>query len=140
MKRVLRCLLLALAAIAAETPQELFEQGLVKERSEGNLKEAIQLYERAAETAGKNRALAAKALIEAAECYRKMGDGESRKLFERVVKEYPEQKDAVAAARLRLQDPNAAKAVLQRQMWAGPKVDVYGSISPNGRLLSFVDW
>jgi len=56
MKRVLGCLLLAAAAFAAETPQEMFEKGLVKERSEGNLKEAIQLYERAAETAGKNRA------------------------------------------------------------------------------------
>jgi Tol biopolymer transport system component len=140
MKRVLGCLLLAAAAFAAETPQEMFEKGLVKERSEGNLKEAIQLYERAAETAGKNRALAAKALLEAGECYRKMGDSQSRKLFERVVKEYPDQKDAVAAARLRLEDPNAAKTALQRQVWTGPKVDVYGSISPDGRLLSFVDW
>jgi hypothetical protein len=52
-----------------------------------------------------------------------------------VVKEYPEQKGAVATARLRLEDPNAAKAALQRQVWTGPKVDVYGSRSgSSGRI------
>src|SRR5215470_6970321 len=27
-----------------------------------------------------------------------------------------------------------------RQAWTGPKVDVYGTISPDGRYLSMVDW
>ena len=140
MKRILVCLLWALVALAAEMPQELFEKGLVKERSEGNLKEAIQLFERAAETSGKDRALAAKAWLEAGECHRKLGDAQEKSLFQRVIRDYADQKDAVAAARLRLEEPNVAKTVLQRQLWAGPKVDVYGSISPDGRLLTFVDW
>src|SRR5215831_16954085 len=99
MKRILGCLLLLAAVLTAETAQELYQKGLVKERSEGNLKEAIQLYERAAGVAGKDRALAAKALVEAGECYRKLGDAESRKLFERVVREYGDQKESVAIAR-----------------------------------------
>jgi Tol biopolymer transport system component len=128
------------AGAVAQTPQELFGQALVTERSDGKLNEAIQLYERAAKSAGKDRALAAKALVQAAECYRKLGDAQSRKLFERVVKDYPEQKEAVALARTRLGNPQGAKGPLQREVWTGPKVDVYGSISPDGRLLSFVDW
>ncbi len=140
MKRVLGCLLLAAAAIAAETPQELFEKGLVKERSEGNLKEAIQLYERAAERAGKNRALAAKALLEAGECYRKMGDAEARKVFERVIRDYADQKDAVAEARARMGGNSGAAGMVNRRVWSGPKVDTYGTVSPDGRSISHVNW
>lgn len=144
MKRVLGCLLLAAAAFAAETPQELFEKGLVKERSEGNLKEAIQLYERAAETAGKNRALAAKALLEAGECYRKMGDAEARKLFERVIRDYADQKEAVAEARARMGGDSSAAGMINRRVWSnrpsGPKVDTYGTVSPDGRSISHVNW
>ena len=27
-----------------------------------------------------------------------------------------------------------------RQVWTGPEVDTYGSVSPDGRLISFTDW
>src|SRR5947208_2599959 len=93
MKRWFGCLLLAFAAAASEAPQELFQRALVKERSEGKLQEAIELYQRAAQSAGKDRTLAAKALVQAGECYRKLGLAESRKYFERVVKDYADQKE-----------------------------------------------
>jgi Tol biopolymer transport system component len=143
MKRILGCLLLAVAAFAAETPQELFEKGLVKERSEGDLKEAIQLYERAAETAGKNRMLAVKALLEAGECYRKLGDAEARKLFDRVIREYPDQKEAVAVARMHLGKVPASSSSRMsfRQIWELPSRGfLAGPISRDGRYLAYVDW
>ena len=105
---------------------------------DGNLKAAIDQYQKVVQSG--NRRLAAQALLHIAECYQKLGDAQTRTIYERVVKEYPEQTAAVATARLRLEDPNAAKAALQRQVWTGPRVDVYGSISPDGRVLSFVDW
>jgi Tol biopolymer transport system component len=140
--RILGCGLLLVFAAAAQTPQQLFEQGLVKERSEGKLQEAIQLYQRAAAAAGKDRALAARALVEAGQCYQKLGNLESRKLFERVVKDYGDQKESVALARAGLRsDPAAPRTgVVVRQVWTGPGVDVYGTISPDGHYLSFVDW
>ena len=95
MKRIAGCLLLIAAAALAQTPQELFGQGLVKERSDGKLKEAIQLYEKAAQSAGKDRALAAKALLAAADCYHKLGDLQSRRLLERVLNEFPDRKSVV---------------------------------------------
>ena len=37
-----------------------------------------------------------------AECYQKLGDAESRKIYEQVVKDYADQKEAVTLARARL--------------------------------------
>ena len=56
------------------------------ETVKGDLKGAIEQYRKIAE--GKDRALAAKALVGMAECYQKLGDAESRKIYERVVKEF----------------------------------------------------
>lgn len=140
MKRVTAVLIFATFALAAETPQELFEKALVKERSEGNLKEAIQLYQRAAASAGKDRALAAKALIEEGECYRKLGDAEARKLFERVVRDYSDQKEAVALARARLGGAAEPQRQTNTLVWSGRMVEEEGTVSPDGRSISYVDW
>jgi Tol biopolymer transport system component len=139
MRRIPGCLLLIALAAAAQTPQQLFEQGLVKERSEGKLQEAIQLYQRAAAAAGRNRALAAKALVEAGQCYLKLGNAESRKLFERVISEYGDQRESVALARAGL-GGGAGKGMSFRQVWAGPKVELDGTVSPDGRYISYEDW
>ncbi len=34
----------------------------------------------------------------------------------------------------------SAQGIVTRQVWAGPEVDTMGAPSPDGRLLSFVDW
>src|SRR5689334_7124590 len=90
------------SAALAETGNELFQKALVKERSEGNLKEAIKLYQQVVEKFGKDRARAAKALEPIAESQEKLGESEARKTYERLVREYGDQKDAVATARARL--------------------------------------
>jgi Tol biopolymer transport system component len=125
-------------AQGAQDAERLLKAAMNTELVDGNLKAAIEQYQKVVQSG--NRPLAAQALLHIAECYQKLGDAQTRTIYERVVKEYPEQTAAVATARLRLEDPNAAKAALQRQVWTGPKVDVYGSISPDGRTLSFVDW
>ena len=142
MKRIILIGLLATALAAAETPQELYQKALVKERSEGKLDEAIQLYRRAAEAAGKDRALAANALVQLAACYEKLGNKESRKTYERVVRDYTDQKEAVAMARARLgHDAKTTETgIVTRQVWTGPKVDISGAVSPDGRLITFTDW
>lgn len=140
MRRIVLFSLIAVALAAADTPQELYQKALVKERSEGKLDEAIQLYRRAADTAGKDRALAAKALVQLGACYEKLGNAESRKIYERVMKDYADQKEAVTSARARLARSEMPTGIVSKKIWTGPKVDVYGSVSPDGRYLSFVDW
>jgi Tol biopolymer transport system component len=129
------------SAAFGETGNELFQKALVKERSEGNLKEAIKLYQQVVDKYGKDRTLAAKALVAIGESQEKLGETEARKTYERIVREYGDQKESVIVARARLAGhPTQNAGIVTRQVWTGPKVDVEGTISPDGRYLSFTDW
>jgi tetratricopeptide (TPR) repeat protein len=86
----------------AQSAGELYQQGLVQENGVGNLQNAIQLYQRAAKASAGDRALAAMALLAAARCYEKLGEEESRKLYEEIEKSYPDQREQAAVAWERL--------------------------------------
>jgi len=90
-------------ALVAQNAQELYQRGLVQEHSNGNLIEAIKLYSQAAKTAGKDRALAAKALIRLAASEEKLGhQGEAANAYAEVVRTYPEQRTEASIAQDRL--------------------------------------
>ena len=143
---------LAVAAVAAQSastrPQgvssaTMFEAARKLETVDGDLKGAIRQYEAIVKAYSADRATVARALLRMGECYQKLGDQQASRLFERIVREFPEQKDvaSAAAARLDRRPPHAvAGGVLNRQVWAGPEVDSMGTISSDGRHLSFVDW
>jgi Tol biopolymer transport system component len=137
-------LAMALGAVADDKKaNELIQAAQAKETLQGDLKAAIQLYGQAVKEAGPDRRLAVKTLLMMAECYQKMGDVEARNIYEQVVREYADQKDSVALANARLSNGAPAsqtKGITARQVWAGPKVNVLGSVSPDGRYISFVDW
>src|SRR5690242_12465166 len=86
------------AILLAQSPVELYQKGLVEERAAGNLRQAISLYQRAANEAGKNRELAAKALLREAECYRQLGESKAGEVYAEIIRMYPEQRESVAAA------------------------------------------
>ena len=115
-----------------------------KQLVEGNLEAAIQLYKNILANQSGNHAVAAKALLELGQCYEKLGNTEARKAYERILREYADQNEAAAQARTRLTAlsgnvaPRSSEMVTRR-VWAGPDVDVLGSISPDGRYLSCVD-
>ncbi len=104
--RVIPIALLLVASSAAVTAQRaaaLFEQGLVQEHAAGHLDEAIALYLRAAQSAGTDRALAARARIRAGDAYEKLGRSrEATDQYVEVTRSYPEQRTAVATAQARL--------------------------------------
>ena len=97
---------LALASIVAIAEDKkanvLLQAGIARETVQGDLKGAIEIYDKAVKEAGANRGLAAQALMRMAECYQKLGDAEARKIYEQVVKNYEDQKEAAALARARL--------------------------------------
>src|SRR6185436_16245044 len=100
-RALILCLALT-AAQAAETGAELFQKAVVQERSAGNLQEAIKLYQRVAREFAADRALAAKALVQAARCYEKLGQNQSVKIYEQVTREFGDQRESAATARGRL--------------------------------------
>lgn len=115
---------------------------LHKEQVEGDLKGAIELYKKIAQSG--NRAVAAKALVHMGECYEKLGDAEARKAYERVVRDFGDQKEAVDLARAHLGTVQsvapAHDGVAVRKVWTpGPGFAPEFSVSLDGRYLSYED-
>jgi Tol biopolymer transport system component len=124
--------------------EKLLASAQHKATVDGDLKGAIDEYKKIVAGAGANRTLAAQALVRMAECYQKLGDGESRKIYERIVREFGDQKEAAAQARTRLaalQSPTPVPASqTARLVWTGQEAfgAVRGSPSPDGRYLTFL--
>src|SRR4051812_29489229 len=87
-------------SLSAPSGYDLYQQALVKERGDGKLQEAIQLYLTVVKSAGRDRALAARALLQVASCYEKLGnEEEARTTYARVRVEFADQTTAAATAR-----------------------------------------
>ena len=150
MKRLLTvCLVTVLAASlhvlqAQQGGTDLFQKALSKERAEGQLDDAIALYERVVKEFASDRPLVAKALLQLGACYEKLGRDEARTTYERLVREFSDQGRVAVEARSRLSALSTGRPIIgglsTRQVWAGPGSDTSGSPSPDGRYLSFVDW
>src|ERR1035437_6144954 len=97
---------LVLAPIAlsqrASRAELRFQEAHRKETIDGDLKSAIDLYRKAIAEAGAARPIAAQALVRMGECYEMLGDAQAGKAYERVVREFGDQKDSAEAARGRL--------------------------------------
>ncbi len=143
---ILAGLLVPLATAQKDDQAEvLMEAAQQKQLVEGQLEEAIQLYKRVVQEHAGNRAVAAKALLEMGQCYEKLGNTEARKAYELVLRDYADQSESVAQARARLaalvgHGRSSSSELVTRRVWAGPDVDVLGSVSPDGRYLSCIDW
>src|SRR5688572_28608908 len=102
----------AVALIAADAPtvsgqqnpalDKLFASAQHKATVDGDVKGAIEDYKRIVATAGADRRLAAQALLRMAEAYVKLGDAQARMTYERIVRDFRDQKESVALARARL--------------------------------------
>ena len=117
------------------------QAALKKETIDGDLRGAIEQYKRIAQSG--NRAVAAKALVRMGECYEKLGDAESRKAYERVLRDYADQKEAarLARARLGMEKERSDGRMSFRQVWKLPNLEtVDRPISRDGRYLAYVDW
>jgi len=118
--------LLVGVALAAETGAELYQKAVVQERAAGNLEEAIKLYQHVAKEFASDRALAAKALVQAARCYEKLGQDKAVKLYEQVARDFGDQRESAATARERLAliaggtKPKAGSGMLAHQIPVPP--------------------
>jgi Tol biopolymer transport system component len=109
---------------------------------DGDLHGAIEEYKKIVASAGSNRRLGAQALVRMAECYQKLGDAESQKIYERIVREFSDQKEQVALAQARL--GGGARTALPpgvalRKVWT-TSGNWSGTIAQHGGRLTYVDW
>src|SRR5262245_41400374 len=132
MKRITLVLMIAVGLsdiLAAQTPQDLYNQALVQERAAGNLPEAIRLYERIVKESS-DRALSAQALLNAARAYEKLGQAEtSRGLYREIVRAFPEQREQVTAANQRLGETGVVQGTVTRAGTGEPIAEAKVSLS-----------
>jgi Tol biopolymer transport system component len=157
-----RLLLLAVLAclVAGQRSQPLAGQGanqaevelqaaIKAEVFDGNLKTAIERYQRIITTYATDRPVVAQALVRMGQCYERLGDqqaGEARKAYERVVREFADQADVAAQARVKLAalrqppSPTGRPEMIVRRVWEGQGVDLTGAPSRDGAYLTFDEW
>jgi Tol biopolymer transport system component len=109
-----------LASQAKDNKAEVALQAAIKtETVDGNLRGAIEQYKKIAAQPGAGRATVATALLRMGQCHEKLGNAEARTAYERLVREFADQAEIVAQARVRLAVLGAAAdagAVRERQL------------------------
>ncbi len=147
---VLFFLPLSFASLSTQSAYDLFQKALAKERGEGNLEEAISLYQKVVDET-KDESLAAKAQFRIGTCYEKLGKEKAKQAqeaFQKVISDYPGQRDIVRMAQEKLSNLVQAQSFVEqgdrgknlRLVWEGPDVEVMGAPSPDGRYISYTDW
>ena len=115
-----------------------FKAAQHKEEVVGDFKAAIDQYKKIAQ--GKDRTFAARALLRMAALYQKQGDAEAQKVYERVTKEFSDQKEAAAEALSRLASlravPVSSAGMVTRQVWSKFLANRI-AISPDGRYITY---
>ena len=134
--------------------ERLLQKAMLLETIDGNLQAAIDQYKKIVAENGSNRVVAARALLRLAGCYEKLGDTQvrqARTAYERVVREFGDQADAVAEARMKLAALTAGakgstagietaadrprfrkvRTPFSIPLWSGSR------LSPNGKTLAF---
>lgn len=145
---------LAAAVCAAFTLQNssqhqvLFEKAKFTMETKGDLKGAIELFEEIIKKYPEERDYAAKSLYLMGICYEKLGERQAQQAqatFQRIIEDYPDQTKEVNLAKEKLLVFQKARVPAEtsegefRIRKIGP-LEVLGAPSPDGRLISCVDW
>jgi Tol biopolymer transport system component len=126
---------------------EVALQAAIKtETVDGNLKGAIEQYQKIAALPGAGRATVATALLRMGQCYEKLGAAqvkEARATYERIVREFGDQAEPTRVARERLRALTAGGGgatgrteAAMRRVWVGKDWPV--GISPDGRYVVLI--
>jgi len=140
---LLAVFLAALLAAGQKNDQaELALKAAIKtETVDGDLKGAIEQYKKIAAQPGAGRATVATALLRMGQCHEKLGNAEARTAYERLVREYADQSEIVAQARVRLAalgGPGAGGGLVARRVLTDAS-GVGGVLTADGKYISNID-
>lgn len=128
----------------ADQAQVALKAAAQKEVVDGDIAGAIDQYRLIVDRYSRtNRAVAATALLQIGRAYEKLGDTESHKAYDRLVREFADQKEAADSARARLasfRGPATAPVSGERAVLTGQNVNGFGTVTPDGRLMTYVDF
>lgn len=130
------------AAGQSQTAETMLEGARRLEVVDGDLKGAITQYQAVVDRFSRtDRSAAARALLLMADAYQRMGDAEAQRVYERLLRDFGDQKEAAAVARARLarmQSPAVSESgPTVRRIWAGKDKDFGPDVpSPDDRYWS----
>jgi Tol biopolymer transport system component len=133
---ILLCLLTWSALAQSGTAGVKLEAGIAKEEVDGDLKSAIEVYQKIAADSSAPRDVRAKALLRLAGCYEKLGR-QARQLYEQIVRDYSDQPAASQArtrlASLKQQEHTPAPATMGTRMIETSALRYFGETDTDGQ-------
>ena len=112
----LSCVLLSASSLLASNVEETYQAALAQEKGEGNLEEAIRLYQQVIEAHEKGEAdenMAARAQLRIGVCQEKLGLAQARQTYEAVRDKYPDQPQVGEEEAQRLGSTHQREAVIE---------------------------
>ncbi len=135
-----------------EDPGVMLRSAIEKEEVDGDLKGAIDLYQKIIDKFSGNKAIAAQAQLRIGICFEKLGQKslkQAQDAFQKVIDNYPSESSVVKSARERLSALRSTKSPVVksdgefriRKVWEFPPLGRgnLSRISPDGQFLSFSD-
>ena len=114
----LSCILLTASSLLASNVEETYQAALMQEKGEGNLKEAIRLYQQVIEAHEKGKGdekMAARAQLRIGVCQEKLGLAQARQTYEAVIDEHPKQPQGAGRSGTTPRIDSAARGDNRRQ-------------------------
>jgi Tol biopolymer transport system component len=133
----------------SQDSKQLFQQGLMAENGEGNLQDAISIYEKIVADESAENSVKAKAQLHIGLCYEKLGKTEAIKAYELVLQNYQNYKEEVQLASSRLSElsiEEEEKGLSMINLYEKESDIVKGtmldnsSLSPDGTKLVGIDY
>ncbi|MGA2586290.1 MAG: tetratricopeptide repeat protein [Candidatus Aminicenantales bacterium] len=139
---VLAAALMAFGLQNSPEHKVLFEKAKFAMETKGDLNEAIKLFSELIQKYPGEREYAAKSQLYIGLCYEKLGNAEARAAYERVVRDFADQAEIVAQARVRLAalgGPGGAGGLITRRILADAS-GVDGVLTADGKFIRGIDW
>ncbi|MCK9212520.1 MAG: tetratricopeptide repeat protein, partial [Ignavibacteriaceae bacterium] len=92
------CVLTSIAVAQQNKSEQLYQQALFDMEGKGDYAKAIESFTLVMTKFPKEKATAAKALLNIGRCYEKLGKNEAQKAYERIIKDFKDQTLVVAEA------------------------------------------
>ena len=112
----LSCVLLSASSLLASNVEETYQAALTQEKGEGNLEEAIRLYQQVIEAHEKgegDEGLAARAQLRIGVCQEKLGLAQARQTYEAVREKYSDQPQVEVEAEQRLESAHQREEMIE---------------------------
>jgi Tol biopolymer transport system component len=119
--------------------EKIYQAALLKKTGDGNLEEAIRLFQQIVKEYPQKRELASKALLQIGLCYEQLGEEKAEAAYRQLISDYPEQQQVVKIAKEKLAARTQAQSIEPKSVHKLTLREIsapIGAPSPDGRYIA----